>query len=233
MSKLRMSMMTAAVLLALATAAAAERGTDGELRMLYWQAPSIANPFLSGGTKDIHAAAFVLEPLARYDENGNMVPTLAAEIPTPDNGGVSADLKSVTWKLRKGVTWSDGTPFTAGDVAFTAAYCMHPDGGCNAANRFQDVASVEAVDDHTVRISFAVPMPFPYTPFVGSACPVIQRSSSRTARGPGRRSAPSRTSGPSVPAPSRSRSSGPTTWSGTRSTTGTAIRTSRPSPRFW
>ena len=80
MSKLRMSMMTAAVLLALA-AAAAERGTDGELRMLYWQAPSIANPFLSGGTKDIHAAAFVLEPLARYDENGNMVPTLAAEIP--------------------------------------------------------------------------------------------------------------------------------------------------------
>ena len=182
MSKLRMSMVTAAVLVALATAAAAGRGTDGELRMLYWQAPSIANPFLSGGTKDIHAAAFVLEPLARYDENGNMVPTLAAEIPTPDNG-VSADLKSVTWKLRKDLTWSDGTPFTAADVAFTAAYCMHPDGGCNAANRFQDVASVEAVDDHAVRISFAVPMPFPYTPFVGSACPVIQKETVRELHG--------------------------------------------------
>ena len=74
-----------------------------------------------------------------------MVPALAAEIPTVENGGVAADLKSVTWKLRKGVTWSDGTPFTAADVACTAAYCMHPDGGCNAAPRFQDVAAVEAV----------------------------------------------------------------------------------------
>ncbi len=74
-----------------------------------------------------------------------MVPALAAEIPTVENGGVAADRKSVTWKLRKGVTWSDGTPFTAADVACTAAYCMHSDGGCNAAPRFQDVAAVEAV----------------------------------------------------------------------------------------
>ena len=41
--------------------------------MLYWQAPSILNPYLSGGTKDIHAASLILEPLARYDENGDMV----------------------------------------------------------------------------------------------------------------------------------------------------------------
>ena len=175
MPKLFRLMLTAAVLAVFATPAAAGRGADGELRMLYWQAPSILNPFLSGGTKDIHAAAMVLEPLARYDENGDMVPALAAEIPTVENGGVAADLRSVTWKLRKGVTWSDGTPFTAADVAFTAAFCMHPDGGCNAASRFQDVASVEAVDDHAVRISFAAPMPFPYAPFVGSVSPVIQK----------------------------------------------------------
>ena len=175
MPKLFRLMLTAAVLAVFATPAAAQRGADGELRMLYWQAPSILNPFLSGGTKDIHAAAMVLEPLARYDENGDMVPALAAEIPTVENGGVAADLRSVTWKLRKGVTWSDGTPFTAADVAFTAAFCMHPDGGCNAASRFQDVASVEAVDDHAVRISFAAPMPFPYAPFVGSVSPVIQK----------------------------------------------------------
>ena len=175
MPKLFRLMLTAAVLAVFATPAAAQRGADGELRMLYWQAPSILNPFLSGGTKDIHAAAMVLEPLARYDENGDMVPALAAEIPTVENGGVAADLRSVTWKLRKSVTWSDGTPFTAADVAFTAAFCMHPDGGCNAASRFQNVASVEAVDDHAVRISFAAPMPFPYAPFVGSVSPVIQK----------------------------------------------------------
>ena len=174
MMKLR-TLILAAVAVALASTAAAERGTDGELRMLYWQAPSILNPYLSGGTKDIHAASLILEPLARYDENGDMVPWLAAEIPTLDNGGVAQDLRSITWTLRDDVVWSDGTPFTAEDVAFTAAYCTDPTGGCSSAAAFQGVAGVEAVDAHTVRIDFDVPMPFPYAPFVGSIVPVLQK----------------------------------------------------------
>ncbi len=174
MVKLR-TLILAAAAVALASTAAAERGADGELRMLYWQAPSILNPYLSGGTKDIHAASLILEPLARYDENGDMVPWLAAEIPTLDNGGVAQDLMSITWKLRDDVVWSDGTPFTAEDVAFTAAYCVDPTGGCSSAAAFQGVAGVEAVDAHTVRIDFDVPMPFPYAPFVGSIVPVLQK----------------------------------------------------------
>ena len=163
-----------AFVLSLASLAIAERGTDGQLRMLYWQAPSILNPFLSGGTNDIHAASLVLEPLARYDEHGVMVPALAAEIPSVENGGISPDLLSVTWTLREDVVWSDGTPFTAADVAFTAAYCMNPEGACSGASRFQDVEAVEAVGRHRARITFKVPMPFPYGPFVGSVSPVIQ-----------------------------------------------------------
>ena len=172
--KPRPFILTLAALLLLVSATAAERGSDGQLRMLYWQAPSILNPFLSGGTKDIHAASLVLEPLARYDENGGMVPALAAEIPTVENGGVAADLLSITWRLRDDVVWSDGNSFSAADVAFTAAYCMDPEGACSAASRFQDVKTVEAVDSHTVRVAFKVPMPFPYVPFVGSVSPVIQ-----------------------------------------------------------
>ena len=160
---------------ALAAPAAAERAADGELKLLYWQAPSILNPYLSGGTKDVHAASLILEPLARYDENGVMVAWLAAEIPTVDNGGVAADLQSVTWTLREDVVWSDGTPFTAADVAFTAAYCMDPAGGCAAGASFHGVAAVAALDDHTVRITFDAPTPFPYAPFVGSIVPVIQQ----------------------------------------------------------
>ena len=79
------------------------------------------------------------------------------------------------WKLRGDVVWSDGTPFTAHDVAFTAAYCLDPSGGCASAASFQGVGSVEAVDDHTVRITFDVPMPFPYAPFVGSILPILQQ----------------------------------------------------------
>ncbi len=159
-----------------ASAAHAERGSDGQLKILYWQAPSILNPFLSGGTKDIHASSLIIEPLAHYDTEGNLVPTLAEEIPTVGNGGVSADLRSITWKLKQGVVWSDGSPFTAHDVVFTADYCLHPEGGCNAAERFQDVESVEALDDHTVRITFGVAKPFPYGPFVGSEVPVFQKA---------------------------------------------------------
>jgi peptide/nickel transport system substrate-binding protein len=72
----------------------------------------------------------VLEPLARFDENGDMVPWLADEIPTVENGGVSEDLTSITWKITPGILWSDGTPLTSADVVFTWEYCTHPEGGC-------------------------------------------------------------------------------------------------------
>lgn len=180
MKKLGTLLATAAAAALVAGAAQAgshsERGADGEVRILYWQAPSTQNPYLSGGTKDIESSSLVLEPLANYDPAGEMVPTLAEEIPTLENGGVAADLKSITWKLKKGVTWSDGTPFTSADVVFSAEYCMHPEGGCNATPKFSDVTKVEAVDEHTVKITFGVAKPFPYGPFVGNDSPIIQKA---------------------------------------------------------
>lgn len=166
----------AAALTLTAASADAQRGEDGNLKILYWQAVSILNPFLSGGNKDVHAASLVLEPLAKYDEKGDIVPALVDEIPTVENGGVSADLKSITWKLKPGILWSDGTAFTAHDVVFTANYCMAPDGGCQQLTKFSDVKSVTAIDDLTVKVEFSVPKPFPYGPFVGSESPIIQKA---------------------------------------------------------
>ena len=170
----RIALLGAAAAFVLAPAAMAERGSDGEVRIIYWQAPSILNPYLSGGTKDIEAAALVIEPLARYDENGNLVPWLVDEVPTTANGGVAEDLTSITWKLRDDIVWSDGTPMTAADVVFTAEYCMHPEGGCAQGANFGGIASVEAVDDLTVTVTFEAPTPFPYGPFVGGQSPIIQ-----------------------------------------------------------
>ena len=59
---------------AMAPMAMAERGSDGNVSIIYWQAPSILNPFLSGGTKDVESASLVIEPLARYNQDGEMVP---------------------------------------------------------------------------------------------------------------------------------------------------------------
>ncbi len=172
--KLKFALLGAAAAMAMAPAAYAGRGDSGHVNIIYWQAASILNPYLSGGTKDIDASSMVIEPLAHYDENGNMVPTLVTEIPTVANGGVSEDLTSITWKLKPGLKWSDGSDVTSADVVFTANYCMDPSGGCQQLAKFADVEKVEALDDMTVKITFSKPKPFPYGPFVGSTVPVIQ-----------------------------------------------------------
>jgi len=160
--------------MAFADAHEGERGRDGQLNIIYWQAPSILNPYLSGGTKDLESASMIVEPLARYDDTGALVPYLAAEIPTVSNGGVSEDLTSITWKLKEGLLWSDGSPVTSTDVAFTAQYCMDPQGGCAQASKFDGVQSVEAIDDLTIKVTFDSPKPNPYGPFAGAQSPIIQ-----------------------------------------------------------
>lgn len=158
-----------------ATSALAAQGGDGTVNILYWQAPSIMNPYLSGGAKDWEAASLVLEPLADYDENGKLFPRLARDIPTTANGGISEDFRSITWQLKPGLKWSDGSPVTAADAVFTANYCMDPQSGCAQLAQFQDVDKVEAPDDLTVKIIFKKPMPVPYGPLVTDQSPIIQK----------------------------------------------------------
>lgn len=150
------------------------RGSSGQLNIIYWQAPSILNPFLSGGTKDVEASSIILEPLARYDNTGALVPYLAKDIPTVANGGVSEDLTTITWKLKEGLLWSDGTAVTAADAVFTSEYCMHPEGGCAQLSKYNGVQSVAALDDLTIQIIFEGPQPNPYGPMVGGQSPILQ-----------------------------------------------------------
>ena len=173
-SFVRFSTLILALLVAVGSfgAVAAQDEVD-TLNILYWQAASILNPYLSGGTKDLDASALVLEPLAYYDPDAVLVPVLAANIPTVENGGVSEDLTTITWTLQEGVVFSDGKPFTAADAVFTWEYCTHPEGGCSGLQWFDDVVNVEAVDDLTVRITFGVPKPFPYGPLVGEVSPIL------------------------------------------------------------
>lgn len=174
--KLKSLLLGAVAASAMAPAAMAERGADGQVNIIYWQAPSIMNPYLSGGTKDIEAASLVIEPLGRYDPTGALVPYLAEEIPTVENGGVAADLTSITWKIKEGMKWSDGSALTAADVVFTAEYCMSPEGGCAQRAKFDGVTSVEALDDLTVKVTFGQPTPNPYGPFMGGQSPIIQKA---------------------------------------------------------
>ena len=146
------------------------------LTLLYWQAPSLPGPYLSGGYKDRDAGAVTLEALAAYDPDGNLVPVLAAEIPSLENGGVSQDLLSVTWTLKEGLQWSDGSSMTADDVVFTWRYCADHDTGCTASDAFEGISSVETLDALTAMITFDVPTPYPYNAFVTTATPIISEA---------------------------------------------------------
>ena len=151
-------------------------GQGGAATLLFWQAPTILNPYLSSGNKDTEPASLVVEPLAEYNPNGEIVAVLATRVPTLENGGVSADRTRITWNIREDAVWSDGAPLTADDVVFTWRYCTAPDSGCSRSLSFENVASVDAVDERTVAITFDAPTSFPYAPFVSHASPILQAS---------------------------------------------------------
>jgi peptide/nickel transport system substrate-binding protein len=143
-----------------------KRGGGGALKVLWWQGATLLNPHFATGTKDQDGSRIFYEPLASWDPDGNLAPILAAEIPSVQNGGVSKDGKSVTWKLKKGITWHDGKPFTADDCVFTWEYCADPATASVSIATYKDI-KVDKVDSHTIKLTFAKPTPFWADPFVG------------------------------------------------------------------
>jgi peptide/nickel transport system substrate-binding protein len=171
-------------------AAPARRGASGTLKLLYWQAPTILNAHLAVGVKDFQAARLCTEPLLNVDAAGNFRPVLAAEVPTRANGGLSTDGKTVTYKLKRGVRWADGRPFTADDVVFTFQFVNHRETGAITYAYYQDLATVEPLDPYTVRLTFKHPTPAWYLPFVGANGQILPRHALDSYIGSGSRSAP-------------------------------------------
>lgn len=139
------------------------------LKMIYWQAPTILNPHLSTGFKDSEASRITLEPLATFDPDSKLIPVLAQEIPSLENGGVAKDGLSVTWKLREDVKWSDGEKFTADDVVFTYEFISNPKVGSANSGDYGVVKKVEALDEYTVKVTFKAINPAWYSVLVGGA----------------------------------------------------------------
>jgi peptide/nickel transport system substrate-binding protein len=149
-------------------------GGGGPLKLLFWQAPTLLNPHFAVGTKDQNAARIFYEPLAGWDPDGNLFPILAAEIPSRENGGLAADGQSVTWKLKKDVTWHDGKPFTADDCVFNWEFARDPGTAATTSGSYKDI-KVEKVDSHTIKVVFAKPTPFWADAFVGGRGMIIPK----------------------------------------------------------
>ncbi len=166
-----------------------KRGGGGALRVLWWQGPTLLNPHFAVGTKDQDASRIFYEPLAAWDPEGNLVPILAAQIPTIENGGLTEEGTSVTWKLKQGVTWHDGKPFTADDCVFNWEYAADPATAAVTIGSYKDVKVVK-VDDHTVRVEFQKPTPFWQDAFVGAFGMIIPKHLFEPYKGAKSREAP-------------------------------------------
>ncbi len=121
----------------------ARRGGGGDLKILMWDAPTLLHPHFGRGLRDLTASRIFYEPLAAPTPEGAFAPVLAEEIPTLKNGGVSKDGQWVIWRLKRGVLWHDGAPFTADDVIFNWEFASDPANATSAGAAFQEVARID------------------------------------------------------------------------------------------
>ncbi len=126
------------------------------------------NPHLSQNAPVANLSEMTMAWLVRWDKHNEPYPELASAIPTTANGGVSADGRSITYHLRKGVVWSDGAPFTASDVVFSANAVNNP--ANNEGGRFDQLASVDAPDEFTVVFHLKKPYATFVEAFFSSCC---------------------------------------------------------------
>lgn len=126
----------------------------GQLVYGSMQEPNTLNPLLSDLLSTAEVGSLIFSGLVVTDEKGAWQPDLAAEVPSLQNGGISRDGLTITYRLRQGVTWHDGRPFTAEDVRFTWQVIMNRK--VNIVNRegYEKIASITTPDPSTVVVRF-------------------------------------------------------------------------------
>ncbi len=150
------------------------RGAGGELRVRQWPAPASVFAHLTAFPPSAaQVSSMILEPLFSYAIDGSLVATLAAEVPTRENGGLSDDLTRVMVNLREGTRWSDGESLTAADVVWTWQWITDEANGAVARGMWRDVLSVEATGPSTVQFNYARPTLKWFAPLAGSHAAAI------------------------------------------------------------
>jgi peptide/nickel transport system substrate-binding protein len=136
------------------TTSAPARATD-RLVVGYDREPDTLNRFSTHILEDIETC--VVEGLVTTDDKMNIVPLLAASIPTLENGGVVLRADGgmdVTWRLRPGITWHDGTPHTSADVKFTVEAINSPAYNPESTDGFDRITSVDTPDPLTAVLHY-------------------------------------------------------------------------------
>src|SRR6478609_138312 len=130
-----------------------EPKAGGQVIVGYSQEPTLFNPMLSNLEVDRGVQFSIFDSLWRIDETAAFTPNLATEIPSVENGGISADGLTYTFKIRQDASFHDGTPLTAADVLFTHKTIMDPNVTSPMKLGHDKVVNAELVDDYTVKLT--------------------------------------------------------------------------------
>lgn len=136
----------------------------GVLRVALQQEPKALDPLLNSNTTDGFINFLMYLPLLAADDKGNPVPILATSVPSTENGGISKDGLTVTYRLRNDVKWTDGVPVTAKDVKFSWQAIMNSANNVVSRHGYDYVKSVDTPDDYTV----VVHLKQVFSPFVNT-----------------------------------------------------------------
>ncbi len=136
--------------------------TGNALTIAQIQEPRSLNPLYLDGYTAGEIDALLYSFLTTYDLRGNTIPQAAVEVPTQENGGISSDGLTYTFRLRHDVRWQDGAPLTSRDVAFTYDAIVRPQNNALSTYGYDAVAWVRTPDPHTV----VVHLKYKLSPFV-------------------------------------------------------------------
>lgn len=126
----------------------------GKVVLAMWQSPTTLNNLLNSQTVIGVVRSFFAEGMTIVMPDGTRVAELAKEVPSVQNGGVSADGKTVTYHLKADVVWSDGQPFTCEDVKFTWQAVMTPGVGVTSTTGYREIDTVDCPDPLTAVVKY-------------------------------------------------------------------------------
>jgi peptide/nickel transport system substrate-binding protein len=129
----------------------------GHLRIGVLRTIDNLNPLLSGSAAVTDLAQFLFSGLIRFNDHGEAIPDAAEVVPTRENGGISADGLTITYHLRPGVRFSDGTPLTSADVVFTFQQILNPRNNVPFHRPYDLAKSVVAPDPRTIVVHLKAP----------------------------------------------------------------------------
>lgn len=156
----------AAVLFTACSQSSTQSGSMGSqtMRIAVPQDAKTLDPLLASNTIDGFVQRFMFEPLVSADSKGEPVPMLAAQVPTRENGGISADGMTITYHLRANAKWTDGKAVTSRDVRFTWRAIMNPANNAVSHNGYDLITAIDTPDDRTA----VVHLKKPFAPFVNT-----------------------------------------------------------------